>query len=87
MELFLSPAAMATKAIQSGVGQRACILPFEHLGSAANFPKSKKEKQAEVSVKPILGFKDELGSIKGLYCDYDFLAPQLENFVMSIVLD
>jgi hypothetical protein len=42
--------------------------------------KSKKEKRAEVSVKTIQGYNDEVGSM-------NFLAPLFKKIVMMIIID
>ena len=42
--------------------------------------KSKKEKRAEVSVKTIQGFKDEVGLIRGLEGDNEFSSAAVRKF-------
>jgi hypothetical protein len=42
--------------------------------------KRKKEKRAEVSVKTIQGFKDEVGLIRGLESDNEFSSAPIRNF-------
>ena len=42
--------------------------------------KSKKEKRAEVSVKTIQGFKDEVGLIRGLEGDNEFSSAPIRKF-------
>ncbi len=42
--------------------------------------KSKKEKRAEVSVKTIQGFKDEVGLIRGLESDNEFSSAPIRKF-------
>ncbi len=42
--------------------------------------KSKKEKRAEVSVKTIQGFKDEVGFIRGLEGDNEFSSAPFRKF-------
>jgi hypothetical protein len=42
--------------------------------------KSNKEKRAEVSVKTIQGFKDEVGLIRGLEGDNEFSSAPIRKF-------
>jgi hypothetical protein len=49
--------------------------------------KSKKEKRAEVSVKTIQGFKDEVGLIRRLEGDNEFSSAPIRYFVKIILLD
>ena len=49
--------------------------------------KSKKKKRAEVSVKTIQEFKDEVGLIRGLEGDNEFSSAPIKKFVMIMILD